>query len=210
MAEAVFYRGIFSEIWITLASNETLGILDSDYIEDYFGVDGRVSLYHPASGQRWPILMQEVLDATPEMDHDVFQGWIGLDELPDGDFSIQGRVKDIYDNYTVMGSVDEPRGDERIIQLVLRIAHGTTFVAGCVRISFARLEGGVRLKIPFPQATTNLNWPEQTIRLGGMSCRSNGTLTDSSSDCKLTWTSERSLRLGFASANLPGRSSSGC
>ena len=46
----IFRRDQYSSLWITLTSDESLGILDSSYIEDDTRLDGYLTLYHVASG----------------------------------------------------------------------------------------------------------------------------------------------------------------
>ena len=40
---STIYRGGMTTLWLTLQSNEALGVLDTDYMEDYFGAEGQVS-----------------------------------------------------------------------------------------------------------------------------------------------------------------------
>lgn len=103
---AIFHRGAWSQLWLTLSSNESLGVLDSDYLEDFDGIDRQVSLLHLASGTRYPVLMTESSqEAAP---HEVFAGWVALDLLPDGQYQIQGLVRDLSGNYTVLGDYHSP------------------------------------------------------------------------------------------------------
>lgn len=129
----VFYRQNFSQLWIKLQSNEALGVLDSDYLEDYFGVDGQVSLLHVPTGQRFAVLMVEVPQETPAVPHDVFQGYRFLSALPDGEYQVQCRVRDVLGNYTVVGDVASPRGDERRIALSFEVRPGAPRGIGGVR-----------------------------------------------------------------------------
>jgi hypothetical protein len=118
-----FVRGFFTELWITLRSDETLGILDSDYLEDYFGVDGQISLLHE-SNVRYTIVMNEVAEETTNVPHDVFTGFLELDSIPNGHYIVQARVRDIANSYTILGEVENPLGTERIINLEFDVADG--------------------------------------------------------------------------------------
>lgn len=98
----IFVRGNHSEIGIKLTSNEELGVLDTAYIEDFFGTDGQVSLFHQNSSQRFDVLMTTVPDDTPGVANDVLLGFYPLNLLPDGNYEIQGFVRDTAGNYTVL------------------------------------------------------------------------------------------------------------
>jgi hypothetical protein len=117
----LFLRQNFSQLWITLSSNETLGLLDSDYLQDYFGVDGQITLYNTNTGIRYPVLMNELTSDTPDIPHDVFSGVVELDDISNGLYRIEGRVKDIVDHYTVLSEVETPIGDENIIELEIQV-----------------------------------------------------------------------------------------
>jgi hypothetical protein len=124
----IFARSQFSEIRITLRSNEVLGELDQSYIEDYFGTGGQVSLCHLATDTKYPVLMGEVTDSTPNVPHDVFRGFASLENLPDGAYEIQGRVRDLTGNYTILGEVSNPIGTERIVHLRFSVVPGEAIV----------------------------------------------------------------------------------
>jgi hypothetical protein len=117
----IFLRQAYTELWITLTSNEVLGILDSDYLEDYYGTDGQITLHNLTTGERIPVLMTEVFTTTPEIPHDVFTGFIELAPLTNGEYQIEGRVKDVFNHHTIIGEVQNPFGSERIISLPLTI-----------------------------------------------------------------------------------------
>ncbi|MBL4781659.1 MAG: hypothetical protein JKX92_05400 [Porticoccaceae bacterium] len=121
---ATIYRGGMTTLWLTLQSNETLGILDSAYIEDYFGNDGQVSLYHIASGTYYPVVMITQPAQTPTIGNDVFIGSYLFSLLPDGVYQIRGRVRDISGNYTILSTLQTPTGGEGVQTLGLTIASG--------------------------------------------------------------------------------------
>lgn len=138
---ATFYRRTFEEFWLTLKSNEVLGLLDGNYLEDYFGVDGQVSLLHVNSGIRFPVQMLEVFSDTPNVAHDSFKGFRNLSDLPDGEYEVQARVKDTLGNYTIIGAVAAPFGNERIINLPFSIVDGVPVVPIISMGSLALQEG---------------------------------------------------------------------
>ena len=118
------YRGGMTTLWLTLQSNEQLGILDTVYIEDYFGNDGQVSLYHISTDTHYPVVMVAQPDQTPGVDNDVFTGSYLFSLLPDGDYQIRGRVRDVVGNYTILSAFQNPAGGEGVQALGLTIADG--------------------------------------------------------------------------------------
>jgi hypothetical protein len=128
----IFRRNSFSQIWVNLKSDEVLGVLDSSYIQDYFGNQGQITLYHPESGVRIPIAMNELIgpdDPTPEIPHDVFTGFIDLSTIQDGTYRIEGLVRDTVGNYTVLSEIQNPLGIERVIGFDLRITDAEIIVS---------------------------------------------------------------------------------
>jgi len=118
------YRGGMTTLWLTLQSNEQLGILDTDYIEDYYGNDGQVSLYHINTDTHYPVVMVAQPAQTPGVDNDVFTGSYLFSLLPDGDYEIRGRVRDVVGNYTILSAFQTPAGGEGVQALGLTIADG--------------------------------------------------------------------------------------
>ena len=118
------YRGGMTTLWLTLKSNEALGILDTDYIQDFYSTDGQVSLYHIGTDIHYPVLMIAQPDQTPDVDNDVFMGSYLFNLLPDGDYEIRGRVRDVVGNYTILSAVQTPLGGEGVQALGLTIASG--------------------------------------------------------------------------------------
>ncbi len=101
-----FYRGGFQELWLTLSSDEALGLLDTGYLQDWSGQDGSVSLLHLHTGQRFPVPMAP---APPDSAAN-FRGWVALEGLPSGSYAIQGRVRDLVGNITILGAFHAPDG----------------------------------------------------------------------------------------------------
>ncbi len=118
----VFQRRNFTELWIKIQSNEVLGILDSDYIEDYYGIDGQLTLYRIDTEERTPVMMNEVTDETVSIPHDVFTGFIDLTTTPNGEYRLEGRIRDLLGNYRVLSEVETPYGTEDVTDFVIRIS----------------------------------------------------------------------------------------
>ena len=158
-----FYRNAFSELWITLSSNEVLGVLDSDYIEDYFGVDGQITVRHE-SGTPYTVLMNAVPEDTPSIPNDVFTGFLDLPSVPDGLYTIQGRVRDVIGNYTILNEVETPFGGENVMTITFIISSdvfGTTLV---VYIGPVTLTGGFSFTAPFAtEPEIEMLWEEPSI-----------------------------------------------
>jgi hypothetical protein len=119
----VFYRGDFTLLWLTLSSNEALGVLDNSYLEDYSGTDGQVSLYHVETDTRQAVLLTESVpdELTP---HEVFTGFVDLTTLPDGTYRVEGRVRDVIGNYAILSEIAAPTGEERVEPLGFLVAEG--------------------------------------------------------------------------------------
>jgi len=117
-----FARASYTQLWLKIRSDETLGILDSDYLEDYNGVDGQITLHHVATVTDYTVLMSHVPGETPTIPFDVFQGvYSPLADLPDGIYELRFRCRDVMGNYTIVNSVQNPFGGERILSLNLEI-----------------------------------------------------------------------------------------
>ena len=143
----IFYRSDFTEIWIRIVSNETLGVLNSDYIQDYYGSDGYLTLKNKDTNERFPIAMSPVLVDTPSVSHDVFIGNFDLSSLPNGNYTVEGRVVDLAGNYTILGDFENPLGTEEVSQFNFKIANGDGFPINVGPISFV---GGYSVSAEFP------------------------------------------------------------
>lgn len=121
----IIYRGAFATLWITLQSNEQLGILDTDYLEDYAGADAQVTVHHIEGATDYPVLMIDQPGQTPGTPNDVFTGQLVLATLPDGNYEIRGRCRDLAGNYTILNSVATPIGGEQIIVMAFEIKAGS-------------------------------------------------------------------------------------
>ena len=122
-----FYRAAHTTLWLTIQSNESLGVLDSDYIEDYHGADGQLTLHHVATTTDYPVLMAPQPDQTPLIPNDVFRGPVTLATLPDGDYELRGRVRDVTGNYTILSAFASPQGGEDVQAIVLTILPGNGY-----------------------------------------------------------------------------------
>jgi hypothetical protein len=109
---------VLKKTWLDLyiQSDEELGILDTSYVEDYYGVDGQLTLHHVSTGQEFDILMSEIPGGGPAP-HDYFKGTISVANMPLGLYEIRGRVRDVLGHYTILTSFSSPMGGERVIDL---------------------------------------------------------------------------------------------
>ncbi len=123
-----FYRGNYNNVVLVIRSNEELAILDSDYIEDYNGVDGQVSLYHVSTGVRYPVPVTGVPSMTPLTPNDYFRGTYPLAGIPNGEYQVQFRVRDIGGNYVISGGFFSPIGTEKVSTLTMTILPGTGMI----------------------------------------------------------------------------------
>lgn len=94
----IFNRAFYNELWFRLESDEMLGLLDSAYIEDFYGVDGQLILKNVNTGQEYSVLMSRQLNGISS----VFTGYINLNTIPNGDFVLTGRVVDVNGNYRIL------------------------------------------------------------------------------------------------------------
>lgn len=122
--DIVFPRGNFTNLLLSVRSNEELGILDSDYIEDYDGTDGYITLKRLYDGNRVSYPAVALPAETPAIDNDVFQATISLSSLENTVYEVEGRVRDVIGNYTIFGSVANPIGGENITTLTVEIIDG--------------------------------------------------------------------------------------
>jgi len=104
--------------WLDLIidSDEELGVLATDYLEDYYGVDGHLTLVHTDTSEEFDIVMNEVAGGGP-YDHDHFEGTRDASTMPLGAYEIRGRARDLLGNYTIITAVETPLGGERVITL---------------------------------------------------------------------------------------------
>jgi hypothetical protein len=141
----LFLRGSFQELWLTLTSDEPLGLLDTGFLEDWSGQDGQVSFLHTLTEKRFPVPMT----AVPAASQVNFQGRIGLSALPNGLYAIQGRVRDLAGNVTVLSDYHAHAGPDRILPLGFELADAAV-VAPIVRLGPVVLSGGMRIAASLP------------------------------------------------------------
>lgn len=146
MPDFVFYRAAYSTMFVDLGANEELGLLDTDYVEDHAGVDGQITLYHRATDTRYTFPVVAVPGQTPGIPNDYFRAAVTLAGIPDGVFAIEGRVRDLVGNETLL--VEAPVGPpHQIIEIEVKSGFATiTVVARRVgRIVQPRTEGPIEL-----------------------------------------------------------------
>lgn len=144
------------DLVLHLASNEALGVLDTGYLEDYYGTDSQLTLYHLATGVAYPVAMVETAE-TPSVPHDQFEGSYPFELLPDGDYEIYGRLRDVAGNYVVLGTVAHPYGGESVIRVVLTILSDGNVEVRIITLSFRFPV--VSENIPTDIITRSFKWP---------------------------------------------------
>lgn len=123
-SDVVFPRGTYTNMLLTIKSSEELGVLDSDYVEDYDGVDGFMTLKRLSDSLRVSFPAVAVPDETPQIPNDVWRITVPLASVDNGFYELEGRVRDIIGNYTIFGSVAVPIGGEDITTLTLEVVDG--------------------------------------------------------------------------------------
>lgn len=119
-----FYRSEFNEVVFTLKSNEQLGLLNTSYIQDFYGNDGFVSIQNKSTKIIYQIEVKEVTAATPNTPNDAFRGVAPLSLFPNGNYRILCRLKDLLGNYSIIGEVSSPFGNETIYNIEFDILEG--------------------------------------------------------------------------------------
>jgi hypothetical protein len=118
----IFYRAQSTELWITIKSNEPLAVLDSGRVEDYFGVDGQLTLHNMDTGTRTAFLVTEDTEITPSIAYDAYTGFVDLTTTPDGIYQVEGRVRDGLGNYRILSDFQNPNGTEDITLFEVQIS----------------------------------------------------------------------------------------
>ena len=138
-----FYRGAFTTLHVLIRVSEPLALLETGFVEDFYGVDDQLTLYHLESRRRFELLMTN----TPEGN---LEGYYSLDALPNGVFEVQGRMKDALGNATIFNAVETP-GPGAVLPLRVSVLPGTPQTP---RVSEGPLfvAGGVSLGLPFTPA----------------------------------------------------------
>jgi len=123
-ADVVFARGTFTNMLLTIKSSEELGVLDSDYVEDYDGLDGYMTLKRLSDSLRVSYPAIAVVGETPAIPNDVWRITVPLASVNNGFYELEGRVRDITGNHTIFGAVASPIGGEDITTLTLEVVDG--------------------------------------------------------------------------------------
>lgn len=154
-----FYRGTYSEAVIEIHSSEELGVLDTGYIESAHGLDGSISVRNVATGDRTDLLMAEINDGPPA--HDFFRGYLNLTGLPNGQYALDFKVRDLFGNVTVVGQVDDPAGAAAHQDLDLWIlSKGTAKMLVRLppreRAIMGHARGSIQARVAAPQVTARV------------------------------------------------------
>jgi hypothetical protein len=134
----LFYRGTFTHLLIRLESSVAIGVLDVTYVQDYFGANGQLTIQHLDSGQRFVVPMVVAGD-------DKLQGTILFADIPNGDYQIQGRIRNTSDEYFILTVVQTPLGGEEIIESEFEVSGLFGYTTQEIRIDPATLTGGYRI-----------------------------------------------------------------
>ena len=162
-----FQRANYGQIAITLSADETLGLLDSAYLQDYNGNDGQLSLFNEFTGIRYPVLMGEIPELTPEIPHDVFRGYFQITGRPNGLYWLQGRLRDVVGNYTVLGQVANPIGNERVLNIGIDVVPGFG-ISKSIAIKLTGVAVSALRVGSFPKNKISLGRDNSAVRLGGL------------------------------------------
>jgi len=122
--DIAFARGNFTSAQISIKASEELGLLDTDYVEDYDGVDGYMTLRRLSDDLRVSFPAVAVPAETPDVDNDVWRITVPLASVNNEPYELEGRVRDIIGNYTIFGSVATPIGGEDIESLSIQFIEG--------------------------------------------------------------------------------------
>lgn len=110
----IFHRQAYTQLWITVQADEPLALLSTAYLEDYFGVDGQLTLRDMSDDTRTPILMSENTSITPSIAHDVFEGFVDLSTVSNGLYRVEGRLRDSLGHYKILSEFQSPLGTEEV------------------------------------------------------------------------------------------------
>lgn len=121
------YRGTGSEVVVELRSDEELGLLDTGYLQDYYGTDGQISLHHLETGTRYALLMAEQPQVTPDVPKDAFIGVMDMTTLPDGEYQVEGLVRDVRGVPTVLSAHSNPPVGAKVTLHEFSLIEGVPF-----------------------------------------------------------------------------------
>lgn len=118
---------------VVIDSDEELGVLDTGFIEDYYGVDGYLTLYHVGTAQEFSVVMANVAGGGP-YPNDHFEGTRDATAMPLGAYEVRGRVRDVVGNYTILSAFQNPNGNEGVqaITFSLDSPSETNLISVCV------------------------------------------------------------------------------
>lgn len=159
----IFYRGSYSQAVITVQSNEVLGDLDTSFVEDYYGNDGQLSFYSLSAGTRSPFLVNWIDDTRT-----AFRGWLPLSIINDGVYELQGRVRDVVGNYTILSDYFDIAALGQKYTLAFEVAAGNAFVPPYfdpVMHIEGQYDEALKLPSPYTQSTLTNYVATQRLRI---------------------------------------------
>lgn len=126
MSQPIFYRDSSNNLGFVFKSDETLGILETDYFEDFYGIDGQLTIRSQATSSE---LVLTLIPST-NLPKTEFYGWIPVASLPNGDYTVEGRCKDVVGNYTIITAF------QNSIQAQSRVLLGFSIKDGRLDLNF--------------------------------------------------------------------------
>lgn len=123
---------------VIIDSDEELGLLDTAYIEDFYGVDGYLTLTHVDSGDEFSIVMANVEGGGP-FPNDHFEGTRDATVMLLGLYEIRGRVVDLVGNYTILSAFQNPIGGEDVQSILFNLTSNGIFAI----MAFENLRDGI-------------------------------------------------------------------
>lgn len=99
-----FYTKKFNELVIQIEAEELTGEVLSSYFENYFGLDSTLTLRHRQSNRTFNIGLYNT-------GYNQFEGVYPLTMLPFGLYRLEGRVRDIMNNYALLSAFHIDTGE---------------------------------------------------------------------------------------------------
>lgn len=146
---------------VIIDSDEELGILDTGYIEDFYGVDDFLTLKHVDTGEEFSIIMANVDNGGP-VPNDHLEGTRDATVMPLGDYEIRGRVVDVVGNVTILTTFQNPIGGEDIQSVLFTLTSDGVFAI----MAFENLRDGIEALLIANQSTLYRTVTEQKQSTG--------------------------------------------
>lgn len=152
-----FFRSNFAQIAIAIQTNEALGLLQTDYIEDIDGIDGQLSIVS-STGVKRSFLVSVI---SNELSGCLLQGRINLSLIGDGFYSIQGYARDTLGNITAIFQEIEIRNGVQFVPTTFKAIEIPTS-SNKIRIAISDYQKTIKLptnvaaqRLRIPSGNTN-------------------------------------------------------